>query len=332
MKKVVPVVLALAISGCATTNISNPTTFEPLQLEPSEVMPTKDELAGKPARVVVFNADDGDIALAKRARLGATISGEIERYLSRADVELVDRSLAEKMREELVLAEMHGRTEYTGPEVADYAIVSSITQATTGSSFTEARVWQDKKGKTHRTPAKCKYSSGVAGTIRVYKMPAMQTIAFVDLEGRSSSDQETRHSQCSLNQAGGDGLARAAATNGVANARAKLKNHFAPRGYITEHRFIKNKHIVKVNIGSARGLKTGDRVQIMTVSRSFDSLNDRESVETSPLGTGRVTNQISSNFAWIIVDKKIADNIRLGQPVQAIYNIPFTERVLGYFN
>lgn len=332
VKKVVPVVLALAITGCATTNIQNPGLFEPVQLEPSEVMPSKEELAGKPARVVVFNADDGDINLAKTARLGATISGEIEKYLSKADVELVDRSLAAKLQEELMLAEMHGRTDYTGPAVADIAIVSAITQASVSSSFTEAKRWQDKKGKWHSTSAKCSYSSDVAGTIRVYKMPSMQPIALVDLEGKTSTSEETRYSQCPVNQAGAEGLARTAATNGVAAARAKLKNNFAPRGYITEHRFIKNKHIIKINIGSKRGLKTGDRVQVMTVSRSFDPLSNKESIETTPLGTGRVTNQIGNNFAWIIVDKKIADQIRLGQPVQATFSIPIWETMARRIN
>lgn len=323
MKRAILLALALALSGCASTAIKNLDALEPIPLEPNEIMPTKAELAGQPLRVVVFEADDGDIALAKSARVGGTIAREIEKYLNATGVELVDRSIAVKLQEELMLAEMQGQSDYAGPEVADFAIVGAISQTAAGSSFTESRRWQDKQGKWHRIPAKCSYNAEVAGTVRIYRMPSMQPVETLNLDGRSSSSEETRTSGCPIYRESAEGMARAAATHGIRRISAALQNHFAPRGYVMERRSGNGKHIIKVTLGRKQRLEQGNVVKIMNLTRTINPLTHEESIESYELGTGRVSDQIGNDFAWVIVNSDIVGKIRLGQPVQIKYRRGF---------
>lgn len=323
--------LTLVMAGCASTKIPDIAALDPVGLEPGEVMPSKAELAGNTPRVVVFEADHGNINLAKSAHVGGTIAREIEKHLAETNVELIDRSLATKLQQEIALAEMHGKSDYTGPEIADFAIVGAISQAAVGSSFTEARTWQDKKGKWHRTPAKCNYSAEVTGNIRIYKMPAMRPVEMMNLEGSASSSEETRSSNCGISRTGAEQMARAAATRGINRLSTDLKNQFAPRGYIVEQRSGNGKHIVKVTLGRKHGLKQGNTLVIQNVSRTVNPLTNEESIEIFTLGNARASDQIGSDSAWIIVDEKITDKIRLGQPVRLQYKKSLLDKLRDMF-
>lgn len=159
MKRIALLTMALAMAGCSSTTIKNLDAMQPVSLQPSDIMPSKTALAGKAPRVVVFDADHGTSDLAKSSQVGGTIAREIEKHLGATHVELVDRKLASKLQDELRLAEMRGKLEYQGPEIADIAIVGVISDASSGSSFTESSSWQDSKGRWQTTPAKCNYSA-----------------------------------------------------------------------------------------------------------------------------------------------------------------------------
>lgn len=328
MKKVALLsVLALAMTGCAGTSIKNFDAMAPVSLQPSEIMPSKAELAGSKPRVVVFEADHGEITLAKSARVGGTIAGELEKHLGATHSELVDRKLATRLQKELALAEMHGKSGYTGPEVADIAIVGVVTQASAGSSFTEAQRWQDKNGKWYESAAKCNYSGEIAGSIRVYQMPEMQAVKSLELKGSASSSQETRNSNCPLSENGAQRLVQAAASRGVNALRVDLQNIFAPRGYVIEHRSGNGQNIIKVSMGSNHGLKPGNSLEILNLTHSTNPLTNKTSVDVFKLGTARVSDQIGSDTSWMIIDSEIADKIRLGQPVQMQFKKSFLEQV-----
>ena len=317
MKKVALLTMALAMAGCSSTTIKNLDAMQPVSLQPSDVMPSKAELAGGKPRVVVFEAEDGDIALAKSARVGSTIASEIEKHLAATNVELVDRKLANKLRKELALAEMHGKAEYQGEQVADFAILGVVSQAAAGAQFTEGKRFVDNKGNTVTIAPSCKYSGDVAGSVRIYKMPSMRPVTTEELAGSAYSSEDVRYSQdCAISKTGAEQFARDAAARAVARMRTQLQNQFAPTGFVIEQRANKDQVVVKVTLGGKHGVKEGDTVEIMNVTRMNNPLTNQTSIETFKLGSARVSNQIGSESAWIIIDEEIAEKIRIGQPVR----------------
>lgn len=317
MKKVALLTMALAMAGCSSTTIKNLDAMQPVSLQPSDVMPSKAELAGGKPRVVVFEAEHGDIALAKSARVGSTIASEIEKHLAATNVELVDRKLANKLRKELALAEMHGKAEYQGEQVADFAILGVVSQAAAGAKFTEGKQFVDKKGNTVTIAPSCKYNGEVAGSVRIYKMPSMRPVTTEELSGSAYSSEDVRYSQdCAMSKTGAEQFARNAATRAVARMRTNLQNQFAPTGFVIEQRANEDQVVVKVTLGGKHGVKQGDTVEIMNVTRMDNPLTKQTSIETFKLGTARVSNQIGTESAWIIIDEEIAAKIRIGQPVR----------------
>src|SRR5690606_11458752 len=325
MKRIALLTFALAMAGCSSTTIKNLDLLQPMPLARSEVMPSPAELSGGMPRVVVFEAEDGDIELARKARVGGTIASELEKQLASTYVELVDRKLASKLRQELALAEMQGKAEYQGEQVADYAILGVVSQAAVGSFFSEGQQYVDKKGNVITIPPACRYEGRIEGSVRIYKMPSTRPLATEALDGVVSSSEETRTGRCSLGTSGADQFARQAATRAVARLRTNLQNHFAPTGYVIEQRGNEDQVVVKITLGSRHGLKEGDTVEITNSVRSINPLTNQITVETAPLGTARVSNLITSETAWIIIDKELADRIRIGQPVRPRYKKGFFE-------
>lgn len=327
MKKVALLTMALAMVGCSSTTIKNLDAMQPVSLQPSDVMPSKAELAGEKPRVVVFEAEHGDIALAKSARIGSTIASEIEKHLAASNVELVDRKLASKLRKELALAEMHGKAEYQGEQVADFAILGVVSQAAAGSQFTEGKRFVDNKGNVVSIAPSCSYSGEVAGSVRIYKMPSMRPVNTEALAGTVRNSEDSRDSNCSISRTGAEQMVRAAAARGVSNIRNDILNIFAPRGFVIEQRSGEGQHILRVTLGIKHGLKQGMKLEVLNISRSINPLTNQTSIDSFVVGSAFVSDKIANDNAWVVIDEKMADKIRLGQPVRVQYKKTFMDQV-----
>lgn len=327
MKRIALLTMALAMAGCSSTTIKNLDAMQPVNLKPSDIMPSKQALAGKPPRVVVFEGDHGSSDLAKSSKVGATIAREIEKQLAATHVELVDRKLATKLQQELRLAEMKGKAEYQGPEIADIAIVSVVSNASTGSSFTESTSWVDDKGRRHTTPPQCTYGGSVSGSIRVYQMPSMRAATSIELNGKATSSEDSRSSNCGMSKSGAEQMVRAAAANGISSGRSEILNIFAPRGYVIEQRSGDGKHILKITLGSNHGLKRGMKLDVFSISRSVNPLTNEASVDSFVVGNAFVSDKIGNDNAWVIIDKEMIDQVRLGQPVQVQFKKTFMDEL-----
>ena len=155
------------LGGCASYKIENFDAYSQTTMPQADVMPSVEELKNKKTKIVVFNADDSNIDLAKNAKAGYSIATTLEKHLSEAGTEIVDRNIAKKLQNEIQLAEVKGKSTYQGPSIADYAITGNVSAANIGSKFYERSQWTDKKGKVYVTPAKCKYTAQVLSLIHI---------------------------------------------------------------------------------------------------------------------------------------------------------------------
>ncbi|MFC1588908.1 hypothetical protein ACFL3P_01405 [Pseudomonadota bacterium] len=287
-------------------------------------MPTKSQLLRDKVRVVVLDIDDSSVGLAESAKLGVKLRQKVESLLSEGGVDVIDRNLAASLQKEIMLAEMKGQHEYKGPEVADYGVNGNVIAVNFSSSYSKASSWVDKKGETHRTPPKCRYSIEFEGYLKVHALPSLQlvdTIKLTDTESRShelegySTGRCPNYSKKQLN-----GLVAQAAVDAVVESTVEIKNNFAPLGYITEARSNDGNNIFKITMGKLVGVQQGQNVNVFQFFKNEDILTGETNIEETKLVSGIVSNKVGNKYAWIIVDDaEKAKRIRLGDAVKVHY-------------
>lgn len=333
MKKITLITLSLLLGSCAPT-IKNFPEYQKQFLTKSNFMPTKQNLEGKSPKVVVFALDENDNQVAIQAQLGNAIANNIENVLAQNRLaELVDRKAATKLQKEIALAEMNKTGSYKGPQVADYAISGTISNASFNSKYTSATSYVNPKTlQLVSIPAKFTYSANASGNIKVYELPSLNVIETIEFSGSKSRAENVQQNggvnfaglQIGGDQAKGverdDGLVRRAGEEAVDDARIDLKNAFAKKGYILEKRVYKEKAIFKINLGSLDGLVHGDKLEITGQYENENAITGEIEVEKRIIGSATVTDKIDPKTCWIVIDDE--DNInsvRLGDAVKVKY-------------
>lgn len=318
------------LSGCASTGLDNLGQYKKSELPKAEEMPSTAEIQNGQSKVVIFEVQDGDIPEATQAKVGSALTGELEKFINSAGAELVDRSVAQKLKEEIRRAEMEGSTGYDGPPVGDFAVRGKISQASFGSEFTEARRWTDDDGDSHYTPPQCTYTAVVTANLTVYSLPSLETATSVQAEGSVSTSEETRNSNCN---AGGAGLLRGAAQEAVQVKRDVLQNFFAPKGYVLERRALEDDNVFRVSLGEQYGAKEGAEVRIFKTVESTNPLTGEATTEERKVAEGLVTNQVNSDTSWIRVgEPEAAQKIRMGHQVKIHYERSLFEKGSAFLN
>ncbi len=322
------------LTGClGGSNIKDPMAFDKRPLVKASIMPTKAQLNGVKPKVIIFSLEDGDVELAKKAKIGAAVSNKIETILADTGVEIVDRNLAIKLQKEISLAEIKGNHGYKGPEVADFSVSGKIISTNFSQVYVAPKSvtrMVNKKLITEYIPARCEYSVKVEGTLKVHALPSLSIVDTIaikgyggktqDLEGSSYRHYSIRKSCPTLNSRQMNSLASTAGLNSLNRSKIDLQNNFSPRGYVTEYRVKDDKHIIKITIGKLAGLKDGQDVEIIQSFKSEDQLTGKSTTEEKLLVKGSVSNQVGQSYAWIVIyDQKKAKQIRLGDIVKVRY-------------
>jgi len=330
--------LAVAINtsflmGC--TSISeNFVKYQPVSMQKADIMPSKGELSGKKVKIVLFEPGDGSINMAKKAKVGHSISSRLEKYLAEAGAETVDRKIASKLKSELKLAESKGLSEYQGPDIADYAVNGEITNAVVGATFTKRSVYVSSDGKRYVTPAYCRYSANITGNMKVYALPALTYTKTISIEGYASFKSETSNSRCPISKSSQYSLLRSAAENSVKHSRIEFQSFLAPKAYVLEHRMFDGDSIFKISAGSGLGFKADSGVEFFTKTKNTNALTGETSIETYPVSGGEVVKGlVSPNYSWVTIDdKEKALTIKLGDLVKLHFQKGFLEGALDGLN
>lgn len=330
MKRSLGILMALGVlGGCSTTAVKMG-EFSPVPLKFAAIMPSKAELSGAPPKVVIFPLNDRRLRMASQAHLGRTVADTLQSYLSESGVDILDRSMYGKLRNEIALAEMKGEARsYGGPSVAGFAIAGDISKADYTHSFTEQSYWKDQNGNMHFIPASCSFNTDVAGNINIYRVPSLQMVKSIGTDATESSSRQTRDSSCQFSNKERSSLLREAASAAVDKARTKLQNFFAPSGYVLERRENKDhKNIFKISIGTTHGSKQGAACDFYQTIASKNPVTGVTSNEEYVIATGEVSNQVGPDYAWVVVnDDQASNKIRLGDKVKFHYTAGFFETV-----
>ncbi|MDA0902476.1 MAG: hypothetical protein O3B09_03610 [Proteobacteria bacterium] len=343
-KKSATYLLLILLTACST-KIANFESYQKSLIPKTSFMPTAEMVEGKPPKVVVFKLDEEENnEVAKQAGLGEAMMVDIENVLTqRRLAKLIDRKAAAKLEKEIALAELNKTGSYKGPQIADYAISGSISNAGFTKKYTASRISISLQGEITRKPAKFTYSSQVVGNVKIYELPSMAVAENFEFDGKKSRSEsvltDNNVSVLGLVEFGGqkvkgldrdDSLVRKAGNEAIDSISYKIQNFFAKRGYILEKRVLgKKKPIFKINLGSSDGMKKGDKFEIVTKYENENPITGKSEIESRVLTSGKVSNIINPDSAWIIIDKKdAADLIRIGDIVQFKYKRGFFNKTM----
>ncbi|MEY4980537.1 MAG: hypothetical protein RLZZ352_2807 [Pseudomonadota bacterium] len=311
--------LVLVATGCAHKAISDFDKYRSAPLVETEVMPTPEQLQSQRTKIVVLEADDSSL----RGRLpeaGILQTRKIEAVLTGSSVEIVDRSLARKLTQEIAAINLSGEVSkpYTGPAVASTVVKSFVNNVSSDYKYTPSSV-SEYKGKRVVNPHYCTYTAGAAGEIRIYELPSFRLLRTFAINGDVSSKEEA---QCRNDKSLFLDLQRKAVEDSVQRSRVELKNVFAPKGYVVDKRISDKNVIFKVMVGKLQGAAGGDKLRIFTVRKNVNLLTKKTEFEEVEIATGVFADgsTITDDSAWIIPDDpEQAKKIRLGDFVKVEY-------------
>lgn len=331
--KIKNLAILLLVISCAP-RIKNFDDYQKQFLSKTEFMPSKENLENAPPKIVVFALDENENQVASQAQLGNSIANNIENILAKNRLaELVDRKAATKLQKEIALAEMKKTGSYKGPKVSDYAVSGTISNAGFTSKYSSGGIYYTKQTGLVTTPPNYKYSSDVAGNLKIYELPSLTVVDTIEFSGKKTRTENVQQAggvSLGALQIGGekakgadrdDSLVRKAGEDAIDNIIIDIKNAFAKKGYILEKRTYDDKSVFKINLGSLDGLKHGDKFEIVGQYQSQNAITDEMEVEKRIIAYGTVTDKIDPKTAWVVIDdSKKADAIRLGDSVKMKYN------------
>jgi hypothetical protein len=313
----------LLTSGCATTAL-NLAEYRPASLAQADVMPSPEQAIGRRTQVVLLDIDDSAVR-SRMSDAGLLKMRKLEAVLTDGGVEVVDRALASRLRQEIALAEARGDAQsgYSGPEVAQFAIRAFLTDVGASYRYTQPTEYCDKKGKCTQVLASCNYTGSASGSLRVYELPSLKLLNTFNLRGGASSSTS---GGCYDNRVAMTSVARSAVEDAVDDNRVDLQNFFAPKAYVAEKRMRDQKAIFKVMMGRAQGIRSEDKVIFYTVRLTENPLTRRTEREELVIASGLVSDLVAEDHAWIIAEERNrSESVRLGDFVRV-------QRKKGWFD
>ncbi len=313
------VVLAglLSLGGCVTTGVSLSDYSREVELERADRLPTEADLnAQGRAKVVVFETDDGNLDKARRSQAATTLTREVEDMLGNNGAEVVDRSIAGRLGQELQLAEVKGVGNYEGPAVANYAVKPTITLADYVNEFTPASSYVGKDGKVYNNPASWNHKASINISVRIYEIPSLRQVRVLAGKGRksrSTSDQGSHDLAISL--------LRDATQDALKDVQSGFLNQFAPKGYVLGKRQNGDKaSLFRISIGSDQGITSDVPVVIYTEKESIHPITKKTRYDKIPVVEGKVSKIVTASEAWVIPgDEDKARAVRMGDQVEVVY-------------
>ena len=311
-KGLIAVALISIISGCSSMDpdrLCLPS--ERIEINNAEipVVPNKDQ------KIIVLPIDIPYPESASQS-LKTVILNELEASILNIGGQVVDRKLANKLKNEIKLAEQSGRYNTNGVPIADIAVITEVTASNLSYSFEKESKSKNKDGETKYHPAKCKFNVDVKAITKVISLPDMSLLERIEFDGSDSSSTETRDSDCPITQAKYAGMANKAATNAIKHS-FELQKMLAPIAPVIELRQCDAGSMVKIGMGSNRKIRPGSDIIFSQIYK-----NESGEIETYTIGEGKVVDiendGIKPTFSWVAIEDELPLKLRRGDAAKII--------------
>ncbi|MDB1124189.1 hypothetical protein [Vibrio algarum] len=309
-KTAVAALVITSLSGCALMggpeHVCTPDTRVDIPVAEVELKSTEDQ------RVIVLPVDMEFDDSAKK-KLQSVVRNDLEAQIAGSGAKLVDRKLANKLKNEIKLAEQSGRYNTKGVPIADLAVLTEITASEFSKEYVEASSWVDDDGESHYIPPKCRFEVEVKAVAKIISLPGMELVKRMELEGDERTSTETRSSSCKFTTSQYASLASKAASESV-QYNPELKKMLAPSSTVVELRTCEEGPMVKIAMGSDKNVSPGAEIAFSKHMKVDDE------IETFGYGEGTVVNipehGIKKKYSWVAIDEKVATKVNKGDAVK----------------
>ena len=340
-------IIALFLFSCSPT-IKDFDKFKTQPLKMDKYLPEKESLKKNKIVVAILDFCTTNSLIANNLGLGNIISSKIENVLVKnRNIQILDRKIANKLKGYIKDGNLKTiPNDVLGNISLDYIITVSFDKAETSKRYVNkltgnviggilintTNCGNSKSCETGRNignamnvadtvvnPGYWIYNGEVAGNIKIYDVSTMLLIESITFNGSSEMVEDV--SLLANNNSNKNGnisaIIKHALDDSLITSKNRLHNIFIYNGYILEKRAYDGKTIFRINLGSNDGLAMGDKFKVYSIENNYNPITDENTPEEIEIGTGVVSNIISHNNAWVIIDdKKTIDKIRLGNIVK----------------
>nr|WP_255555528.1 hypothetical protein [Enterovibrio paralichthyis] len=266
-------------------------------------------------KVIVLPVDMAFDDVAK-GRLQTVFRNDLEAVVEKSGAKMVDRKLANKLKNEIKLAEQSGRLNTKGVPIADLAILTEVTASDLSYSFTERKEKTNDEGETKVYPAHCDFRTEVKAVAKVVSLPEMEVIQRIEFSSTDYFESETNNSRCPISNAQYTSMASDAASDAVKH-NFELQKLLAPSAPVTEMRQCEAGTMVKVAMGSGKRIKPGADISFSQVFKSEEG-----DIETYTIGDGYVVQHeldaVKPSFSWVAIDEELSLKLRKGDTAKLV--------------
>jgi len=304
------------LTGCMSSNVkvadTRPVSVPEAPLAPS-ASTLKAQMTGDGQKIIISPVEYHS---KHESSAASEAYDDLQQRLMKSGNTVVDRELAKKLQDELLAAEKSGKFRTSGPAIADVAIMPKIVGLTFGRSFTKAKYWTDKDGKSHRNDPYCSFSGNAKLHVRAYKVPSMELINTYEYEGSVRNRTETSNSNCPISEGGILGLYSGAVADAVKSGSFQTINDLAPESYVIERRDDiedPSQSLFRVTINKKHGAMEGATVKFFRKEERITPITNEKRIENVYLGEGEVINAIDKSGSYVLVDdEQLITNLRIG--------------------
>jgi hypothetical protein len=279
-----------------------------------EVKMTLAEIKPPPAtkrQVVVLPFGKSSVNDANISLVSDAAQAGLENVVMSAGAVVVDRSLHMGLIDEIQLLEQGGQSGLIMEGATD-TVKGMVTSAGVMPEWTAASSWTDKKGRTYRTEANCKWTAEVRGRTQIYSMNPLSLRKTLYFGGQAHLSKDTNNSSCPISDAESNELLLEATRDaaGADCTMVALRNEFALVGYVNEYRKKKkSKNYFRTTLKKVDGAIKGEKANILRQEMEVDLVTGTETLGTFVVASGPIVID-DSGKAWIRV-KKIKDAKRV---------------------
>lgn len=307
--------LALVTVSCASNKANVKETIS-VDIPRAPLAPSKEDI-NKSQSVVLLPFERSDSVPSQIADYGYA---NLEQTLLKSGVKVIERSVANKLADELRAAILVGKEAPPSLQVASVAVLVDIAGASVASSFNKESRWEDKEGKVHITPSSCDYSGNAKVHLRLYTLPGMLNIGTYDSTGRASRRRESSNRDCPISNKMTYDLKANAVSQALNDGDYELLNKLATNHYVLERRQSPDENdeaIFFTSLSDEKGARPGKKVDFYRRVEKTNQLTGENYIEEVLQASGIVTDQATENGSYVLVKgEEEIESLMLGDVVK----------------
>ncbi|SMF35661.1 hypothetical protein SAMN02745866_02264 [Alteromonadaceae bacterium Bs31] len=227
----------------------------------------------------------------------------ITSVLIKNKITLIDRSVSEQLRDELIAIEKGGISRGSSYDLGDYAIRGQVLTITSQTLFHPAKK-DALMGMDF--PDRCEVKINTSIQITLYNMNPLEVQKEFVLEDNYSNTYNNVRKCAEVNDAQDRLKAIGKNIEGRAN---KVANLFVSEGYIIGHRSYKksgkNRHIFKTHLKkSTGGYKKGSKVKVIEKVERIDPVLGTTETQIKTVAEGKIIETTGDDYVWFELSKK----------------------------